>query len=127
MQGNSRVANFSHLFRWKYAIIIQVISDLIDDAENSRTSKLIEGEQSRDAKPQFKQLKRAFTNVPSLDYFILPELIILQTDRSQLVITSSYNRYDDFRFLRLIASCCQKCPGTTQNTDSYHHWLLAND
>ena len=117
--------NLYQWFIWKYAMVITLISDLLQKAQNCRKSKQVKWEWTGDAEPAFRKLKLAFTDAPILKHFKPAEPSILQTDARGFAKTSILNQYDCFRILRLADFYSQKCSGAEQDYDMYDQELLA--
>ena len=109
----------------KYAKITSLISDLLKKAENSRKSKQINWEWTRDAKLAFRKLNRAFTGAPIQQDLKPAQSFILPTDASGFTIPSILNQYDGFGFLRPVNIYSQQCSGAEQNNNTYVRELLA--
>ena len=117
--------NLYQWFIWKYAMVITLISDLLQKAQNCRKSKQVKWEWTGDAEPAFRKLKLAFTDAPILKHFNPAEPSILQTDARGFAKASILNQYDCFRILRLVDFYSQKCSGAEQDYDMYDQELLA--
>jgi len=117
--------NFYRRFIRKYAKVTTPISDLLQKAEITRTSKQLKWEWTRDAELAFRKLKRAFTDAPILNHFDPAKLIILPTDGSGFAIAGILNQYDGFAILGPVNFYSRKCTVAEQNYNPYNRELLA--
>ena len=117
--------NFYRQFIRKYTKVTTPISDLLKNAENSRTSKQVKWEWTWDAELAFRKLKWVFPDALILKHFELDDPIILQTDASGIPIGGILNQYDNFGILRLVNFDSPQFSGAKWNYDTYNCKLLA--
>jgi hypothetical protein len=116
---------FYRRFIRKYGQVTTPISDLLKKTENSRMTKQVKWECTRDAELAFWKLKRAFTDPPILNDFYPAKPIFLQTNACSFAIAGILNQYEGFRILRPVNYYSKKCTGAEQNHDKYDRDLLA--
>jgi len=89
-----------------------------------RNIPLAKGEWTREAELAFRNLMKACTDAPILQYFVPAKPIILQTDANGFAIAGILDQYDAFGTLQPVNFYSRTSSAAEQNYDTYDWELL---